>query len=146
MAEVTCKVSSGSLSESDLQSLAVAIKAYDGKFVTITVRERKRRRSTDANRYYWGVVVPAVTAMFRDAGNNVDDDDVHLFLKLRVGKLSQNIVTPDGEVIKSIRSTKNLTTSEFQDYLAKIMAWAAELGCEIPLPHEHIGDSPCTAK
>jgi hypothetical protein len=76
--------------------------------------------------------------MFRDAGNYVDAEDVHGFLKEHVGKLSRVIVTPDREVVKAPGSTTKLSTQEFEVYLEKIRAWAAGYGCVIALPNEAI--------
>lgn len=135
-------VSGGKLSDQTAKQVASAIRSFDGKRVTVSVREQKRRRSTQANAYYWGVVIPPLVTMFREAGNMVDADDVHLFLKLRVGKLAQVFVTPDGGVIKSLGSTAKLSVSEFQDYIARIKAWAAEHGVSIPDPNEPLNHEP----
>jgi hypothetical protein len=63
---------------------------------------------------------------------------VHEFLKLRVGKLAQNVVDPNGEVHKTLGSTTKLSTMEFEAYMTKIKAWAAEFGLQIPEPGEYI--------
>ena len=135
-AEFRGLVSGGRLPAAEERELSALLARMEGKPVVVTVKEVKRRRSNDQNGYYWGVVVPAVTAMFRDAGNYVDENDTHEFLKLRVGKISRVIVTPDGEVHKSLGSTAKLSVSEFADYVARVRAWAAEHGCDIPEPNE----------
>jgi hypothetical protein len=135
-AEFPTKVVNGKLPAGVLHSLMDAAAKLDGKAVIISIKEPKRIRSNNQNSYYFGVVVKAVTKMFRDAGNYVDEDEVHEFLKMHVGKLSQNVVTPDGEILKAPASSKRLSTMEFEVYLEKIRAWAAEYGCSIPLPHE----------
>ncbi len=140
--EFSVLVSGGQLSDQTAKQIASAIRSFDGKRVTVTIREQKRRRSTQANAYYWSCVIPPIVTMFREAGNMVDADDVHLFLKLRVGKLAQVFVTPDGEVIKSLGSTAKLSVSEFQDYIARIKAWAAEHGVLIPDPNEPLNHEP----
>jgi hypothetical protein len=112
------------------------IRSMAGKRVVVTVKEYKKKRSNPQNRYYFGCVIPLVTKFFRDAGNMVDGDDVHNYLKLRVGKLAQIFVTPDGEVIKSLGSTAKLSTIEFEVYMTNIRAWAAEYGLQIPEPNE----------
>jgi hypothetical protein len=137
-AELIAKVVGGKLPSrlfDDLNRLAAKL---DGKTVLVSIREQKRRRSSSQNSYYWGCVVPAVTTMFRDAGNFVDHDDVHEFLKLHVGKLKQNFVTPEGEVLSGPASSAKLTTTEFEPYMDRIRAWAAECGCMIGLPNEQL--------
>ena len=132
--EVPSQVKQGKLSDAATGQLCTVLRSLEGKRVVVSVREQKRRRSNDQNAYLWGVVYPAAVAMFRDAGNMVDADDVHDFCKLRVAKLGQNIVTPDGEVVKTLGSTAKLTTAEFSDYIERIRAWAAEFGCVNPDP------------
>lgn len=130
--------SAGRLPQKTGREIADFIRGMPGKKLTLTIEPYQKKRSSEANRYYWGCVIPAITTMFREAGNMVDGDDVHTFLKLRVGKICQVIVTPDGEVIKSLGSTSKLSVAEFQDYLARIKSWAAEMGCAIPEPNEGI--------
>lgn len=135
--EFPCRISDGRLPAKVEQQLAAVFRNAEGRQVVISVREVRRRRSNDQNAYYWGVVVQTVLEAFREAGNMVDADDVHLFLKLRVGKLAQVLVTPQGEVIKSLGSTSKLSTTEFMNYIERIRAWAVEvLGVEIPEPGE----------
>lgn len=117
--------------------LAEAVRLQPGKRFVLTLKEQKRKRSLNQNAYLWGVVYPAIVAVFREHGNNVDAEDVHDFLKDRVGKLKQHFITPDGEVLTGPGSTAKLTTTEFEAYLDKVRTWAAEtLGIVIPLPNE----------
>lgn len=122
----------GMLPERSMQRLAAAMKRMQGQNVRLELVAVQPSRSLKANAYYWSCVIRYVTEMFQDAGNYVDDEDVHEFLKMRVGKLSRVIVTPDGEVVKTLGSTTKLTPSQFSDYIEKIRAWAAELGVKIP--------------
>lgn len=126
----------GKIPTAVLHRLMDAVSRLPGKPFVLTLKEQKRKRSLNQNNYYFGVVVPAVTGMFREHGNYYDEHDVHEFLKLRVGKLAQNMLMPDGEVVKSLGSTAKLTTQEFEVYMEKIRAWAAEYGLAIPLPRE----------
>jgi hypothetical protein len=120
------------------ERLGETVSRLPGKRFVITLKEVKKKRSVNQNAYYWGVVIAAITQMFRDNGNYVDGEDVHEFLKLRVAKLSRMLVTPDGEVHKSLGSTTKLSTMEFEVYLERVRAWAAEYGCFIPLPNEQV--------
>ncbi len=137
MREWVCQVSNaGHLPGNTRRELDDLIRGLAGKRIRLKLALYQKKRSSNQNAFYWGVVIPAVTRMFREAGNMVDEEDTHNFLKLRVGKLAQIIVTPDGEVVKSLGSTVKLSTMEFEDYLTKIRAWAAEWGCVIPMPNE----------
>jgi ribosomal protein L14 len=140
-AEFLARVTGGKLPTHVYQDIARVAEKFDGKVLVVSVKERKRQRSLSQNSYYFGVVVKSITRMFREAGNYVDEDEVHEFLKQHVGKLSQNVVTPDGEVLKVPASTKRLSTMDFELYLDKVRAWAAELGCMIPLPNETLTEA-----
>lgn len=136
-ASFTCTVAGGRLPEQTSLRVASVIRSLDGKQITISVQEHKRKRSNQANNYLWGVVYPALVVAFREHGNIVDSDDVHTFCRLHVAKLKQAIVTPDGEVLHTVRSSKNLTTTEFMDYITCVKAWAREvLGIDVPEPNE----------
>jgi hypothetical protein len=133
-------ISYGYLPFAAWNSFLKMLRTLEGKHALITVRELARRRSLKQNRFYWGVVIPAVAEMFNDAGTAVDSEEVHEFLKTHVGKLSAEIVTPDGEVCPITGSTAKLGTREFEEYMEKIRAWAAQFHVSIPLPNEHLED------
>ena len=118
------------------EAIARALRIAWNKPVVVTVKEVKRKRSRDQNAYYWACVVPAITEMFRDAGNDADCDDVHQFLKLYVGKLSNTFGLPDGELVKSVGSSAKLSKQEFSDYLEKCIAFAAQFDVIIPPPDQ----------
>lgn len=129
-------VKDGKLPDAVRVQIGDAVKQFDGKRVSVVIKEVKRRRSSNQNGYYFGCVIPPIVAMLRAYGNDVDADDVHDYLKQEVGKLNRIVVLPDGEVKKVLGSTRNLTTLEFEAYLEKCRAFAAEHGVEIKLPNE----------
>lgn len=135
--EFTCPVVDGRLPERDAKRIGEVIRKFDGKRVVVSIEEVKKTRSSQSNRYYWGVCVKLITDAFRDAGNMVNSDDTHDFLKAHVGKLSQVFVTAEGEVLRGPGSTAKLTTAEFSNYIEAVRAWAADmLDLKIPSPDE----------
>lgn len=139
MREWICKVTpAGHLPGKERLAIDDCIRGLGGKQIVVKVAQYAKPRSNPQNRYYWGVVIPAITEMFVDAGNYVDHQDVHEFLKLRVGKLAQVFVTKDGEVMKGLGSTAKMTTVKFEEYLTKVRAFAAEYGVQIAEPNEEV--------
>lgn len=135
--EFVAPVVNGRLPEADARRIGEVIRKFDGKRVVISLSEVKKTRSSQQNRYYWSCVVRLITDAFRDAGNVVTAEDTHHFLKQHVGKLTQVLVTADGEVFRAPGSTTRLTTTEFSDYVEAVKAWAAEiLSLQIPSPDE----------
>lgn len=102
-------------------------------------RAYRKDRSNQQNRYYWGVVLKAL-----GDHTGYTPDEIHEFLKQNF--LHRNyirIVTKKGTPLKAniVRSTTDLTTTEFEDFMTKVRQWASlELSCWIPEPNEEIGD------
>ena len=99
----------------------------DGTIVNCTVRKASKIRSLPQNNYYWGVVLNYI-------GNQTgyEPEEVHENMKQEFLR--------DHEVqnfMYHIKSTTELTTEEFEDYLEHIRRWAAQfLELYIPLPNE----------
>ncbi len=121
-------------------SLAIrdVIRRFEGKRVKVTIGKFKRQRSRRQNAYYWGVVLKYVHEMFLEFGNDVSSDDTHEYLKEHIGKLFKDIEGPGGEIRTIVRSSTELSTSEWEDFMEKIRAWAASVGLQIPLPNEMV--------
>lgn len=129
-------VESGHLPEAIRQNIAASIRASEGKKIIVSLRPFTKRRSCQQNAFYWGVAVPLIRQMFFDAGTVCSAEEIHLFLKQYVGKITKEITKPDGEICSVPAESKKLTTAEWEDYLTAIRAWAAEFGCIIPMPNE----------
>ena len=111
----------------------------EGKEYTLILKSKKKQRSIPQNRYYFGVVVPIVFHALRDAGFNEikTKEDAHDILKLKFLKTTIN--SESGEFIERIKSTTELSTSEFMDFIAELQIWASEfLGVNIPSPNEQV--------
>tara|TARA_R110000868_G_scaffold350640_1_gene611890 strand:+ start:330 stop:776 length:447 start_codon:yes stop_codon:yes gene_type:complete len=115
------------------------IATFEGKEITITVAKKKKKRSNPQNSFYWGVVVPIVKDGLKGNGILANTEQTHELLKNRFLKI--DLANEDtGEVLfQSVKSTSELTTSQFMEYLAEIQQFSAEfLGVQIPEPNEQI--------
>lgn len=105
------------------------LKNFDGKEVVIEVRLKKKFRSNPQNDYYWRVVVKAFSDIFNKAELSLTKDQVHDILKTKF------LLVKDP--YPRIKSTTELTTIEFNDYLLQLQEWAAsDFSCYIPDPNE----------
>ena len=90
-------------------------------------------RSTPENKYYWGVVVEILSDELGYSKN-----EIHEILKGMFLSDVKFLKTKNG--VKEARipkSTTELTTAEFENYLSEIRQWAImELGILIPEPNE----------
>jgi hypothetical protein len=115
------------------------VKSYEGKEIELTFAPVTKKRSVQQNSYYWGVVIPIMQNTMLDIGNVMDFEDVHLLLR---AKFLREILAVDentGEVCERVKSTTELSTTEFMDYINKVRMWAIEFfEVEIPEPNEQI--------
>ena len=94
-------------------------------FIAMGHKNKATVRSVQQNRYYWGVVVDLLAAYTGYLPEEMHEALKMLFLKDNTRK------------IPTLRSTTELTTIEFEDFLEGVRVWAAsELNCIIPLPNE----------
>jgi hypothetical protein len=119
-------------------------KAFAGKDIVATFARPKKTRSSEQNRYYWGVVVRMVCEGFQALGNPVNPDneidtqEVHEFLKRRFLQ-PEIFVDANGEAHEIGWSTSRLSTSQMMDYIAQVQQFAAEfLNIVIPEPGEQV--------
>lgn len=113
-----------------------ALRRLTGKPVVLTVSEFRETRSNQANRYYWGVVVELIHDALNDAGWEVTKEGTHDMLKFRFLREDKPIGN-DGEFITTIKSTSELDTMEFGEYIEHCVRFAAEyLNTVIPPPGE----------
>jgi hypothetical protein len=84
------------------------------------------RRSSNQNRYLWGVVYPALTESLNEYGNEFDDESTHEFCKKRFN--AKEVIGPGGEVIDTIGGTTTELNNEefFNEYIEKIRRFMAE--------------------
>lgn len=109
------------------------LKLLAGSLIQIVVN-KAGKRSSPQNRYYWGAVLPIVRQGLKDLGTEMNTEQVHTLMKFKF--LLIEYVTNDGEVLKSIGSTKDLNKEQFNEYVEQIKQWSAEyLNVYIPDPN-----------
>lgn len=117
-------------------------KKFRGQKVEIIFRKKKKHRSTEQNRYYWGVVVPCVLDAFIELGNDLQAGNkehielIHDFLKRRCLP-ARHVCDAHGVEIELTPSTADLSTTEMMEYIERVCLFAAEsLNVAIPQPNE----------
>ena len=119
------------------QAIATALRSFEGKWVSIVIKERKRGRSNSQNRFYRGCVVPVIVELLREYGNDADCDIAHEFLKSSFLPPAGRKRVKVGKVIVESLSTTWLSTIDFEEYLEKIRVFAAEHNYQICYPNEY---------
>jgi hypothetical protein len=116
-----------------------ALETFEGQEVILTIQKAKKRRSNPQNSFYHGVVIPIMQQALKDAGYLMTNESVHDMLKLRFLKESILVNEESGEYIERIKSTTELTTTQFAEYILDIQKFAVEyFNVQIPNPNEEI--------
>ena len=109
------------------------LKHFEGKrFRMILTNDKKR--SNEQNKYWWGVVIRRIGNWLREDGNDVTDEDVHEFIKMKY--LGKKEVVINGKTFERYRSTTELNTLEFSELKDKIQRDFAQRGLVIPDPSQ----------
>lgn len=135
----TAKFQNGKLVLNNKDLFLWDLENYKGKEIELIIRGIKDTRSNRMNRYYWGVIMKALTDHFNNMqtfDKKIDAETTHNLMKDRF--LGTEIYHfPSGDQQRILESSKELTNEQFISYFENIIAWSAEiLGLIIPKPNE----------
>lgn len=116
--------------EADLQLMAT-IAQHEGKQIVITLERGRKKRSLGQNAFFHGPFLMGCQEMFLEAGSELSVDMVKECLKRKFG-LKIPVKMPDGSEEHEPKSTADYTTSEIEDFMDKIRAWAGAFGYDLP--------------
>jgi hypothetical protein len=136
--QYTTRIEDGRLPEIVRKNIARILKAWNGKVIILSIEEAKKKRTDRQNAFYWGVVLPCVMEMFRDAGSDATKEEIHIILKTTVGGLKREVKLPGGEVQEIATSSVKLSTEGWEIWMEQIREWAARWGTFVPLPNEYL--------
>jgi len=86
---------------------------------------RRIKRSSEANRRYWALL-HAVSEKLRPGGKQYSAESYHLWAKSKwIG--CDEMKLPNGAVLLMPRSSADLSTEKFADYMTQLEAWANDL-------------------
>jgi hypothetical protein len=104
----------------------------DKKF-KITISAYKKSRSDEQNAYYWSAILPAIRLHLLDStGEMYSSDELHEWFRDKL--LDHSEVTINGQTVIVRPSTTKLKVGEMSDYIEKVIAVAAGMGCVVPPP------------
>ena len=126
------KVKKGSFIPRDPTAFRLQFAKREGQEVEVVVRKKKKHRSGAQNKYYWGIVIDIISG-----ATGFTPQEAHDAMRF---KFLNDLTRTDrirAAELPRIKSTADLTTVEFLDYIAQIQQWASEfLDCYIPDPNE----------
>jgi hypothetical protein len=104
----------------------IIVQHLEGKEYELTLRSRPKKRSLNQNSYYWGVVIEMLSE-----ASGYEPEEMHDALKERFLRIHAYTALP------TVRSTTDLTTVEFEEYMRQCRQLSAEMfGLYIPEPNE----------
>jgi hypothetical protein len=112
----------------------------DGAKVTVEIKTRRKPRSLKQN----SVLHWYINEIAEETGiepNAIKEVLRHKFLSVDAVDKNGDIMADKstGEVLKTYRSTTNLSTIEFNEFTEQIRLWANDfLGLQLPLPNEDV--------
>jgi hypothetical protein len=120
-------VRKGKLDIVNREDMIKYIQSLEGKEVELTIKQKTNVRTTNQNRYYYGVVLKLISDYTGD-----DIDGTHESMKSMFLRVHHDNGIPD-----SFKSTTDLTTKEMAEYCENIRRWASQsLHVHIPEPDE----------
>ena len=104
----------------------------------VSLKPRKITRTLNQNAYYFAAVVHPFRDWLREAYGDpqIDLDQAHEMLKVKILGLDERLIDPTGEVLMLIPRSKTLDTVEFGQYLDKCAEWMASFCGIVVLPPE----------
>jgi hypothetical protein len=136
--EIISEVKNGTLTR-NRNLIKDAIATFEGKQIVIKIEKAKKKRSTQQNRFYYGVIIPIVQNCLKEAGHIMTNESTHDLIKLKFLKETLFVNEETGEVIERIKSTTELSTSQFMNLLAEINNFTFEyFGVTLPNPNDDL--------
>jgi hypothetical protein len=113
--------------------------------VELTIKPLRYSRSDAQNRYYWGVCVVTIAHFLKESqGRTYSRDQIHALNLSEVAgnhMVVEDILSPKTGKITTIatfsgKSTSQMNTKEFAEFIDNLLLYWADLGCDIPEPKE----------
>jgi len=103
---------------------------FSSQKIRINISRLKDSRSSNQNRYYWGVLIPVFADYF-----GMTNEETHEALKWE--HLKKTIIDHEGNPRQTVRSTASMKTDGFEEYMTLLRRWGAmQFGLNIPEPNE----------
>jgi len=121
------RVDGGAIEIRDKTEFMKYLRGLDGKEVEVVVRRLRSQRSSQANRFYWGVVIALMAEEF-----GYDKQEMHEVLAMRFLRIEDCPITGSPRR----KRTPDCDTKEFAEYVDACIRLATEHGVYIPAPGE----------
>lgn len=114
--EIIAEVKGGHLPEPVRRQIAATLQLFDGGMVSVKIS--RPRRTTESNRYYWGVVIAAIQSELVVVGRPASSEAVHIYFRDKY--LPARAETVGGREVVLPPTTTELDQTAFSDYIEHI--------------------------
>jgi len=125
------RIENGKICLDHREDFAALIARLGGSDIDLRLSKHRRARSLSQNAYYWSTVIPILAEHC-----GYEDEEMHEALKWRYLQVhGKEIETRASWVtLPTVRSTTDLDTAEFTEFIEQARRLAAEMGVVIPGP------------
>lgn len=128
----------GKLPQAIKNTLARVIPEMANKKVTLTLIEAKDKRSLQQNSYWFAMLDKYVVPVFREAGSNWSDFDIHEEIMKELG-YEKAMVKPNGEIVAKRLHSSEFDVKAWEEFMERARAHlATEYDIFLPLPNEDL--------
>src|SRR5215469_2602576 len=120
------RIEQGRISLERRDDFAKVVERLEGCEVDLRLSKHRRARSLNQNAYYWAVVIPRLAEHL-----GYDYEEMHEALKwrfLQTHEQDEHETKTSWTRLPSVRSTTDLDTAEFTEYIEQVRRLGAELG------------------
>jgi hypothetical protein len=121
--EITGSIKSGviQLNNFTRKRLQDDLRQFEDCDIQIVIK-RKGKRSSQANRFYWGALLDTAVRRMRELGNKVTPEEMHEYFKMKFNPTV--FVGAGGVMLEGFGgSTTEMNVSEFAEYCNNIIEW-----------------------
>lgn len=132
----TATIQGGKIKFDSIRAWLTLVGQLEGEAIEVTIKKQSKRKSTQANRYYWGVVVEYTRMWLTDTqGEEFTTEEAHELLKQRNN--ASEIKSGMGTVVIG-RTTKGMESDEFTAYIDRCIKWLYNIsGIIVPSSDEY---------
>lgn len=123
--KILTRIENGKLKR-NVKILRSALESFEGKEIEITIKRKYKSRSLPQNRTYWGIYIPQFQEMIKEHwGEILSIEETHEILKFHCN-YNERVNEDTGEIIRTPKSTTELTTVGFMEFQQKLAQLAIE--------------------
>lgn len=105
------------------------------KPIVLTMKAWSPKRTRGQNNLYWRWMEVMAKEFSTEGLGSYSREDMHEALAHKfLGSVTRHVL---GETYQERKSTTSLSKSEMSDYMRRVEAWAADMGCYLPVPEDN---------